>query len=423
MKDLIVIDSKTFKLRIALALFVLIVLTSGFLAIRWQVGDMLATLTQSSDPNAQEIADLATRWAPADPAAYSLKASIAEDTVYSIRLLEEAVRRSPHDFRWRTHLGRAYEQDGQKERALEELRKAVDLAPSHSFARWHLGNFYLRQERDKDAIAELKIAAENNPTYRDQVFSLAWDYYGKDALQVENFAGEREDLRARLAYFFAARGRAADSLRNWNRLSRDGKEANGDLARDIALGLFDQKHFSQALEFLKQIGADPDARQEAVTDGSFEKNIGGSDDSRFGWQIVRNDPKFEASTDTKVKFDGNQSLRVTFKSFLKPTLANIFQTVVVEPGRKYRLSFRVRTENLKSAGGPMIEIQDASSNDTLARTPPLPTGTVDWQQMSLDFTAPEKSSGISIRTIRAACGEECPISGIFWYDDFELVRQ
>jgi len=423
MQDLILLNSKTAKMRIVLVGAIFFALVFAWFSIRWQIGNLLAYLTKVSDPNASEIADLAIRWTPGDPSAYSLKAATGEDAAATIHALEEAVRRAPNDYRWRTELGRAYEQDEQLERAEFELKRAVQLAPNYSSARWHLGNYYLRRERTTEALTELKQAAENNPTYRDQVFSLAWDYFNKDGVQMESLVGDRPDLIARLSYFFAARGRAEDSLRSWNRLSDADKAKNVVIARAIGLGLFDQKHFAEALEFSRQFGAETEAVPETITNGSFEKNIGGDDDSRYGWRIVRNEGKFDASSDSKVKRDGNRSLRVTFKGFSKPWLANVFQTVVVEPGKKYRLSFWVRTENLRSPGGPMIEIVNASDDKALVRSQQFPNGTNDWQQINVDFTAPENCRGITIRTIRAFCGEECPITGILWYDDFVISGQ
>ena len=120
--------------------------------------------------------------------------------------------------------------------------------------------------------------------------------------------------------------------------------------------------------------------------------------------------------------EGNRSLRVTFKGFNKPTISNILQTAVVEPGRKYRLQFWVRTENLRSAGMPMIEIVNANDEKAMVRSDKFLTGTADWQQITVDLAIPLNCNGISIRTIREFCGEECPITGIFWYDDFSLTK-
>lgn len=423
MQDLIAIDSKNLTARIVLVAAIVAALFFGWLTVRWQLGDMLAELTPPTDPSAGELADTAIGWAPSDPTAATLKAALAKDTATTVRMYEQAVRLSPRDYQRRINLGRAYEQAGQPERAEDEFKNAVGLAPEYALPHWQLGNFYLRQERDDDAIAELKKAAANNQTYRDQVFSLAWDYFKKDAAQMEGLAGDRPDAVAYLAYFFAARGRAEDSLRNWNRLSDTDKARNNLVLRTLAIGLAGQRHFPEALEFSRQAGYDADARPETVTNASFEKNLEGREDSTFGWRINRSDPKFEASIDGKVKHSGERSLRVTFKGFAKAALVNVLQTVVVEPNKRYRLRVWVRTENLKSAGGPLIDIVNANDDQLIVRSSAFPAGTNDWQEVDVDFTTPQNCNGISIRTGRVDCGEGCPISGTFWYDDFELSRQ
>ncbi len=423
MQDLIAIDSRNLTARIVLVTALLAALFFGWLTVRWQLGDMLADLTPPTDPNAPDIADMALNWSPSDPMASSLKASSTNDTATAIQMFEQAVRLAPYDYLRRIEIGRAYEQDGQMLRAEDEFKKSVELAPEYAPTHWHLGNFYFRHERNYEAMAELKKAAENNQTYRDQVFSLAWDYFNKDAAQVQTLAGDRPDAVAHLAYFFAARGRAEEALRNWNRLSDNDKARHRDTLRVLALGLYDQRHFLEALQFSKQYGSDADAKPEAVTNASFEKNLEGDQDSRFGWLLNKSDPKFEAVPDLKVKHSGTRSLRVGFKSFVKPTLVNIIQTVIVEPNKKYRVRVWVRTENLKSAGGPLLEIVNANDDQFIVRSQAFPTGTNDWQEIAVEFTTPQNCNGISIRTGRAYCGEECPISGTFWYDDFEISRQ
>ena len=95
--------------------------------------------------------------------------------------------------------------------------------------------------------------------------------------------------------------------------------------------------------------------------------------------------------------------------------------VVVEPGKNYKLKFWLRTENLKSSGVPQIEIINGNDDKIIAVTRPFSLGTNDWQEIAVDFTAPENCEGISIRTTRTYCGENCPIAGLMWYDDFELI--
>ncbi len=419
MQDLVVIRIKGYLTKAGLVAVILIALACGWLAIRWQLGNMLATLTPAGDPNINHISQLAINWAPADPATYWLRASIDND----IAVHEQAVRRAPFDYRWRQELGRALEQDERFERAEAEFKKAAELAPTFAFPRWRLANFYLRRGRVDEAVEELKKAASNNQIYRDQAFSLVWDFFGKDASKVEELAGEGSEARARLAYFFAGRGRADDALRNWNLLSDEEKTVNPELLRGMAIGLYEQLYFPQSLEFARQAGFDPDAVPEKVTNDSFEKNLSEGPNSRFGWMVARGDPKFDVAVDQKVRREGTRSLRVTFRNFVKSELYNITQTVVVEPSSRYRLRFWVRTENLKSAGPPLLEIVNAHVGMPIARSQTFATGTNDWQEYTLDFNTPENCTAVNIRTTRAYCGEGCPIVGIFWYDGFELNRQ
>lgn len=422
MQDIVVLASKSTRTRLIVASIVLMSIVGAIFAIRWQLGNMLSSLTRSEDAGAADIAAVGARWAPSDPLGAWLRASIDGDPAAAVNFLEQSVRLAPYDHRWRIELGRALEQDDQLERAETELKKAVELAPEYAYPRWHLGNFYLRRDRVDEAMAELKKAADDNQVYREQVFSLAWDYFARDAASVEALGGDDTDARASLAYFFAARGRAAESLRNWNQLTDDEKASRFAVARSIAHGLYVQRAFPQALEFSRQLNLDPDARPETVTDGSFEKGANGPGDSRFGWEVGRRDPKVEIGSDLRVRSNGVRSLRVTLKGYAKATLAAVFQTVVVEPGRRYRLRFWVRTENLKSAGLPELEVTNANDDKGLVRSAAFPAGTVDWQAMSVEFTAPGNCTAVSIRTVRAFCGDECPVTGTFWYDDFVLDK-
>ncbi|MEO7539342.1 MAG: tetratricopeptide repeat protein [Pyrinomonadaceae bacterium] len=419
MQDLIVIDSKNLRARAALLAVIVIALACGWITIKRQLGNMLATLTKPGDPNAAGIADIALSFSTGDPSAAWLKASTNND----LAMFEQTVRLAPNDYRWRAEFGRVLEQDEQPGRAEAEFKRAVELAPSFAFPRWRLANFYLRQDRVDEALAELKIAARNNQAYREQAFSLVWDLFKKDPATVETLAGDEPAARARLAYFFAGRGRPDEAVRIWNTLSEQDQKTNDVLAKGMAQGLYEQRRFAEALEFSRQAGLDPDSLPETVTNSSFEKGLNESTDSRFGWQVVRNDPKFDVIADPRVKQDGNRALRVTFRNFNKPELYNISQTVVVTPSTRYRLKFWVRTENLKSAGTPLVEIINANDDRLVARSSAFPSGTNDWQELTVDFMAPANSNAVNIRTARAYCGEGCPITGIFWYDSFELVKQ
>jgi len=415
--------------RPVLAVLILAACIFGWISVRRQLGNMLAETTGPTEPGASEIADVASDLAPNDPVAIWLQATIIKQdfsptaSQRSQQLFEQTVRAAPYDYRWWIELGRSYEQSQEPDRAEAAFKYAVRLAPSYTFPRWQLGNFYLRQQRIDDAMAQLRLATVNNLVYREQVFALAWDYFDHDPAKIEALATDGADVTSSLALFYAARGQAEDALRVWDKLTPDEKALYPEIAKAIAQGLFDRRMFPFSLEFSKQIGIDPDADPENVTNGGFEKVLRNNDESHFDWKFAKNDGKLDFAADSLVKHSGSKSLRLSYKNYSKPDLLTASQLVVVQPLKPYSLTLWLRTEGLRSAGQPQIEIVNANNDTVIATSKPFPLGTNDWQQIEVDLRVPEGCNAIIIRTTRGYCGEGCILIGTTWYDDFELKRQ
>ena len=156
--------------------------------------------------------------------------------------------------------------------------------------------------------------------------------------------------------------------------------------------------------------------------GGFEKPFGNTEDTIFGWRIDKSDGKLDILMDSAVKKEGLRSLKLTFRGYAKPGLYNVVQHVAVQPLANYSISFWLRTENLRTGGEPMVEIVNGNSDGVIAASQRFPLGSTDWQKIKINFTVPEDCEGIVIRTSRAYCGENCPISGTVWYDDFNIGR-
>ncbi len=426
-RQIYAIDSRPTLVRIGLLFAVLAALVFVWFAVRWQLGNMLADLTSPNEPNAGEIARMAVDLAPSDPTVRWLETqtqidfSDSESLKKSVENYENIVRLSPNDFQWWIQLGRAYEQTEQTEKAEKAFARAVELAPNYTFTHWQLGNFYLRQGNGGKAFSELQKAAENNAVYREQVFSIAWDYFGRDTKKIEQIAGNSPEVLAGLAKFYAAKEQPADSLRVWNKISPEDKPANKEVAKIIAQALYDKRFFRQAIEFVRDLKIEPNAKQETIQNAGFEDAISDLDKIYFDWNIKPLE-KMSVKLDPTQKHEGRRSLRVNFSGFSSPELYTIFQTVTVEPNAGYNLSFWLKTDDLQSGGTPVLQIINANDDKLIAESKSFPPATNDWQKINLEFTAPDNSEAIVIRTSRSFCGVNCPIVGTFWYDDFNLTR-
>ena len=100
---------------------------------------------------------------------------------------------------------------------------------------------------------------------------------------------------------------------------------------------------------------------------------------------------------------GRGSLKIVFKSPTNLGAINVSQLVVVEPDVQYRLECYARTDDLRTAGPPIVEIRDASDSAILATSQPLPDGTNKWQPITVEFKTGPQMEGRSIETLPATC--------------------
>jgi tetratricopeptide (TPR) repeat protein len=421
------IGTKNAKGKIIAIWLIVLALIFGWFSVSWQIGNMLASLTPPNAPNAKEIAEVAKSLSSRDPMTNWFLGSINNDDftpdglTKSVEMLEQTVRNAPYDYRFWMELGRGYERAERYEQAEKAFQRAVDLAPNYSAVHWQLGNFYLRQDRKTEAIAELRKSAETSSIYSMQVFGTAWDYFDKDTKKLNELAGNQMNVRADLAKFYASKELASESLQIWNTLLPEEKQAKQDVAKIIAQALYEKRFYRSAISFVHQLAIEPEAKAETIQNGGFESPIAeDANKAYFNWKISRLD-KVEIKLDSGEKREGKRSLRVNFNGFTGIEVKNIAQVVAVESGKHYVLSFWIKTDNLKSAGTPTIEIVNANDFKIIPTTSPaFPTGTNDWGQVKIEFNAPSSSEGVWIRLDRAYCGDACPIVGTIWLDEFKL---
>jgi tetratricopeptide (TPR) repeat protein len=320
------------------------------------------------------------------------------------------------------------ERTGDAEGGEKAVRKAAELAPAYAQIRWTLGNMLLRRGEIDPAFVELRFAAAQNPIYAPPAVDAAMQIFaGETVDSILRRAGNTPAARAATIKFLAKDGKFDQALQIWSAFSEQEKLANKDEGKSLFNSLLEGKKFRLAQTLYAQLPATEDAEKisvGAISNPDFEGDRISTPTSPlpFAWFVSDgNEPTiaFDAAT----KRGGARSLQLAFRTISAQDLRQIYQTVTVESGARYRLDFYARTAGLKTSATVRWDVEDAADGKILASSPVVSTGDTDWQKLTVDFTATPKTEAVNIRLARAACTlSPCALVGRIWFDDFGLQK-
>ena len=394
MEQVALINVRPIWARLPLALLALVALYAAWYGVRWGFGNTMAEtapISYNTDPTASfESAEAAARLAPRDPLAHLTLARLHQISFdpagvpTALREYEAAAALAPNDYLVWMEVGRARAALGDPEGGTAALHRAVALAPNYAQPRWHLGNALLRRGELEEGFAELRHAADADPALRPQVFNLAWQVYGPDMARVIDSVGKTPHARAQLIGVLAGRERFDDALAVWASLSPEERRTHTAAGDTLARALYGRGQQRSALRVRVETGAESLAEGK-VSNGGFESDIGQANSQLFQWDVTQT-AGAQIAVDARTAREGRRSLRVVFNASGQMDFRNVSQVVAVEPAARYRLSFWLKTDGLKSAATLIVYVADVAAPDAwLVASPPAPNGTGDWQQVSFEF--------------------------------------
>jgi len=418
----------TVAAKLMMTLIVLIALTVSWFVVRWYLGNTLAEYL-IPEQNHLETVRMAVSWAPNDPLPHwrlgkLIQNSLPPDQIaLAVAEYEKAVSLAPNDYRFWMDLGAALEQAGESDKAEKALRQAVKLAPSYSYPSWHLGNLLLREGRYPEAFAELHRASEANDELRPQLFNLAWQVNKDDFESLKASIGNGPETRAQFSQYLFSRERFEEGLRLWNTLSDTEKRTNHASAFSMVGNLLVAKRYHQASEIWNSVAPAAVARAEPghIIDGGFEENVAHGPGAVFGWQF-QSVSQVQAGIDSTSARTGDHSFRILFQVRSHLEAINVWQLLPVQPNTQYDFECYLKTDKLVSAATPVVVVADATDETIIASSEPAPSGSNDWQRISLSFKSGAKTEAVRLKINPTSCADNsvCPIFGTVWYDDFDL---
>jgi O-antigen ligase/tetratricopeptide (TPR) repeat protein len=409
-------------------LCVAVILWAGVWAFRAAVARTFADYALSSgrvineSGSAESLmlpADEAVKYSPGDPAGHFARAVILAYMGHageSSEAARAALALRPRDFAIWLRYGQSLEEAGDAARAELAFREAVRLAPHYARPAWQLGNMLLRAGGRDEAFIALRRAAASDPALYPIFMQTLWHATGKEAASFARAARpETPEQTLAVVRFLVKSGAAADGLKA---LRESGAQLTHEARRSLVEDLINAEGFADAYEvWYEGRGGKP---ADALADGGFEGEIR-TDEEGFGWRFARDARGLTFSLDSDSPREGERSLKVEYTGASDPSARVVSQLIPAEPSARYRLTFSARTKELVMGGPPYVCIVSAAkSGETLAAAQPLPAGTTEWRDISLEFNAPA-SGAVRVVLARQPCtSSPCPAFGSVWLDAFEL---
>lgn len=417
--SLIKIPTDSPATRALMAAFALLVVGVAFVAAKWAVGSALATRSTEL-----EVTEVGTALAPADPLARTAHAAVLEKTfnmdaiARSLAEYEAAVALSPHDYRLWLALGRARERDGDRGGAEAAYRRALQLAPNYSRVHWAIGNLLVRDGRPGEGFSHIRTAAESDKTFAAPAVAAAWQTFAGDVAHVTAALGDGDNTRVELARNLAEQKRLDEAAAIWNSIPEQSRRTEfAEQGKILVRQAFDGGRFRLALSLANGF-FEPAAEINKITNGGFESPIRPKTSGPFDWRNI--DGLYPQMGPTGgQKRAGDASLLLRFGDPTNLEFRPLSQTIAVEPGRQYALSFAHRSE-LKTPAVFRWEVVAGSSGARLAATEPLAAGK-DWATSTVEFVVPAGFDGVTVRLVRENCAAPiCTVAGTIWFDEFAL---
>jgi hypothetical protein len=373
-----------------------------------------------------EAADHAVAIAPTDPEAHYTRALSlvnAERLDEARGELTETTRLRPyHYYEW-LDLGVTLDRLGDYSGAENALRTSISLAPSFAQPHWQLGNLLYRAGRYDEAFEDLRLAAQSNSNLTEGLLRLAWVSANGDVarfLTMIKPVSKAEHVVA--ARFLSAQGRGAEAVAQVRAAGEASTLEQRDLLKQSIQQLISAHDFASAFEIwrLTHTNINTDAR---VINGDFVGSIP-RDDPGFGWQLL-DVANVSFAIDTAGPDPSARSLRIEFSGDSPPLIPLVNQLLLLEPGKRYSLSFMAKTESLISGGRPLISAVSGTNDQPkiLGQSTPIMVGTTTWASYHFEFWADDATPAVNVILQREACDKTpCPAFGQLWVSRFSLNR-
>jgi hypothetical protein len=301
------------------------------------------------------------------------------------------------------------------------LQNALRADPKTPKVAWEAGNFFLVDGKATEALESFKIVMENDPVALHSALELCWRATHDADMILKHAMPPQMAPHLELLRLLTEQQQTEAAMSAWRSLARLDQPYKVSETMPFVEYLLRQRDIQEAQEVWTDMAKQSPSLRPSTTDGNLIVNGGFEEEiipGGFSWRLV---PPASQSIhiDTR-EFHGPTS-SVSF-AFEGPTFSDygFSQLVPVKPRQMYDLSVAAKSEEIQSADGPRLMVEDAFTHAQLAKGPEW-QGTHVWNEEHILFsTAPDT------RLIRIFLGRVTGaglIRGTLWLDDVRLYER
>ena len=331
---------------------------------------------------------------------------------------QRAVQLNPYMSSYWIHLAQSENSLGNKTEEAAAVRKAIAVDPTTPDVAWTAANFLLIQGENQEALDQLAVVIRNDPWMADAALELGWRAVG-DVEQIQQRMPADPEIYLKFVKLLVAKQQwsAADSV--WSSTLRLNHDLDAGSALFYIDALLARQDVAAAQVAWKQIAERSNRLQPYITPGNllvnarFEKEFL---NAAFDWHYSAQ-PDVAVALDSTQSYQGSGALLINYSGGSNED-AGLSQYVPVTPGVRYIASAWVKSEELQSANGPQLTVNDAYRNQEYARSEET-LGTSSWHVVRATFTVGGATNLVVVRFSRAP--GSTLIRGRFWINNVQMI--
>ena len=348
---------------------------------------------------------------------YSL--NVTQDYAAALPFLQRAIELNPYEGHCWLDLAELRQVRGETNESQTALERALRVEPTSTEIAWEAANFYLVQNDSERALPLFRAAIKYDPSKTAAAINLTWRAT-KNVSQIVS-----QVLPAQYPPYFTflktltAQNQSSAASQLWHDLIAQGFRFPVEEAFPYFDYLLQTHQIDQARQVWKDLSKIHPEVEDAPTlnlvhNGGFETEFlnGG-----FDWRS-QSAGQINVSLDTNQFHGGHRSLRIEFTG---PAISDVgvYEYVPVQPSTAYRLIAFAKTEELTTASGPRLVVEESSTRTILGTTDEF-LETSSWMQRTAEFVTGPDTRLLTLRILRTPSNPL--VKGTLWLDDIDLIR-